>query len=1097
MAQATSTHLPGLPPGSVRGTPVTDNQGRSHPTYIGVAADGTKHVYMSDGQKAVAIRTIEPTRNSSPSLSTSPQQQAGVSVVAAAVTAGALAYGGSKLANTSAASKVSGATLDAMSKLKTQIDGIQSQITNLPKSGRFNMVDASRLANLKDSLTQQYNALKTGAVNLVSSGSPAPIPERIGQIQTRLATINKEIDGIQFKPSGEPKDYNYFNLVKERSALQTQAGALERAGQIQSQLTKINSDISSIEFKPNGEPKDYNYFNLVKERSALQTDLQAEAKILGTPVKGGLINFGEFLGSSKSGSGAAGLGEKIGSKAAGLFSKLAGPAEELGLKLGPAIGLYGIIPTIAGLVGVDSRIVGITTVDGQSVPVWNLNGKLYPGSKWGRGVGSPLSSGDNFTNNKGQQTTVSQFLQGKPGLLPSTKPGSTFFMPGNSLALLEVKTAAQKQAEAAKAALAKDKAELAQALKDQLSSAFTPYERQQTEIRVQKLKAKVTTDTNDVTVTDKQLTAASASLSAAASQQSAPPAKPVQIQDGYHPIAGKPAPAVISGNVANSATLSTGAKLFYLKNGGIIEQKTDGGIYTVKKSNETITGGWTGAAISAAQKAGLDPGFAGTLPPGMKLPSTKNVDPGFASNLGGWGGAAEAAAKKAGLLPTAPAGPGYTVVRDLKTNPPPFGGQTVPPEYTRGARVVDSKQLSTGARLDITATGAVIQTQPGGGYYRVGWVDPKSGYNLNTLQKSATSPYGSGSPASSAGPPGVLAPVRQASPAGAGGVLAPVRQPAAGGLGDRGTNSGVLVPVIQPAAGGLGDRGTNSNSGVLVPVKAQGGGGISEKLTPEEASKAPNSYRGNVATQSYYKFQDQAGNYNTLTTLVNGRILQTKADGTSFVVWDPAKNPGKTWSGYEKFGINPNESTPGADAGTVSWTSASATRPGATATVVAPQNAGAAPTAGAGYGSTPGWRDPTKGWGTITNTSAAQQAGLNTSKILEQRPDGSSGRIIARLNDGTYVSYDPKSPGASIQSAGTWNKNLWPTPTTSAGDGAGGGKGPAVSASTMQQPPPPPIAIPDAYNNTVANVNGYNAAGEYVGGMDGTIPPGELLAGKL
>jgi len=110
--------------------------------------------------------------------------------------------------------------------------------------------------------------------------------------------------------------------------------------------------------------------------------------------------------------------------------------------------------------------------------------------------------------------------------------------------------------------------------------------------------------------------------------------------------------------------------------------------------------------------------------------------------------------------------------------------------------------------------------------------------------------------------------------------------------------------------------------------------------------------------------------------------------------------------------------------------------------------------------------------------------------VIENRP-GANGNTIFRKDDGTYWNYNPNTGATSA--AGTWNNRAG---TSALGSGSGGGGNSFGAPPPSYTPYTPPPQQGAEYNTQIANVNGYNASGEYVGGMDGTIPPGELLAGS-
>ena len=153
-----------------------------------------------------------------------------------------------------------------------------------------------------------------------------------------------------------------------------------------------------------------------------------------------------------------------------------------------------------------------------------------------------------------------------------------------------------------------------------------------------------------------------------------------------------------------------------------------------------------------------------------------------------------------------------------------------------------------------------------------------------------------------------------------------------------------------------------------------------------------------------------------------------------------------------------------------------------------PVNSAIAPYLPTGTSSPPGWRT-NPNWG-VADQNLAQRAGLNPSQILEQRP-GANGNTIFRKDDGTYWNYNPNTGATSA--AGTWNNRAG---TSALGSGSGGGGNSFGAPPPSYTPYTPPPQQGAEYNTQIANVNGYNASGEYVGGMDGTIPPGELLAGS-
>lgn len=93
----------------------------------------------------------------------------------------------------------------------------------------------------------------------------------------------------------------------------------------------------------------------------------------------------------------------------------------------------------------------------------------------------------------------------------------------------------------------------------------------------------------------------------------------------------------------------------------------------------------------------------------------------------------------------------------------------------------------------------------------------------------------------------------------------------------------------------------------------------------------------------------------------------------------------------------------------------------------------------------PGWSNPEDG----LVKGANLPSGVN---VLEQRP-GANGRVVLRLDNGTYVSVDPANPNATPNFAGTWNQSEWESTNH-------GATLPPSSASEQYSTNPPIPAVP-------------------------------------
>jgi hypothetical protein len=225
-------------------------------------------------------------------------------------------------------------------------------------------------------------------------------------------------------------------------------------------------------------------------------------------------------------------------------------------------------------------------------------------------------------------------------------------------------------------------------------------------------------------------------------------------------------------------------------------------------------------------------------------------------------------------------------------------------------------------------------------------------------------------------------------------------------------------PVTGPAAAGGAAQGATSGSVSQKPkAKQKPKSAAAKKPDPppelgiqhEKPLSAVKShgYKGEDDPRLTYSYTDKAKNDNTLTFRPNGMVIQTKADGTSFVVWDPNApgHNGQHWPGFKNQAIpDPYE--------------------GATFNEDAHAKVGAdvkTPTGAA----TPAWH-VNPGWkGLDEGTKAALKSinGIDQDQVLEEREGANSNIVIFRMADGTYKSLDLTT--GQVAGAGTWAKDQW------------------------------------------------------------------------
>ncbi len=164
-------------------------------------------------------------------------------------------------------------------------------------------------------------------------------------------------------------------------------------------------------------------------------------------------------------------------------------------------------------------------------------------------------------------------------------------------------------------------------------------------------------------------------------------------------------------------------------------------------------------------------------------------------------------------------------------------------------------------------------------------------------------------------------------------------------------------------------------------------------------------YKGEKDPRLTYSYTDKTNKDNTLTFRPNGMVIQTKEDGSSFVVWDPSKHNGQKWPGFKNQDIkDPYEgATINEDAHTK--VAAGTLTPSGAATPAWHVN--------------PGW----KGLDATTQDALKRVNGIDPSQVLEEREGANSEIVIFRMADGTYKSLDTNT--GEVKGAGTWNNTQW------------------------------------------------------------------------
>lgn len=191
----------------------------------------------------------------------------------------------------------------------------------------------------------------------------------------------------------------------------------------------------------------------------------------------------------------------------------------------------------------------------------------------------------------------------------------------------------------------------------------------------------------------------------------------------------------------------------------------------------------------------------------------------------------------------------------------------------------------------------------------------------------------------------------------------------------------------------------------VIPPKPEPGAQLGIQHEKPLKDVASHGYKGETDPNLTYSYTDKQKKDNTLTFRPNGVVIQTKADGTSFVVWDPSKHNGQHWPGFD----NQNIKDPYAGA-TINPEAHGSVAPGT------PTPSGEATPA---WHTNPGW----KGLDDSTKAALKSINGINSSQVLEEREGANSNIIIFRMSDGTYKSLDITT--GEVKGAGTWKNTQW------------------------------------------------------------------------